>query len=116
MSSQSKQSVIDAMLRQMVLQPFLSAAKVIDVEGNVFAKYERSPNIIGSNWYLQLDSRLPLTKKIPFSNNDGYLLVTSDTIPSLFTLKSPLFSSKYCYLLWAICRPRAIYRHGNQIC
>ena len=38
MSSQSKQSVIDAMLRQMVLQPFLSAAKVIDVEGNVFAR------------------------------------------------------------------------------
>ena len=52
MSSQSKQSVIDAMLRQMVLQPFLSAAKVIDVEGNVFAKYERSPNTIVPNWYL----------------------------------------------------------------
>jgi hypothetical protein len=79
MSSQSKQSVIDAMLRQMVLQPFLSAAKVIDVEGNVFAKYERSPNTIVPNWYLQLDSAPTVNKKIPFSNNDGYLLVTSDT-------------------------------------
>jgi len=79
MSSQSKQSVIDAMLRQMVLQPFLSAAKVIDVEGNVFAKYERSPNTIVPNWYLQLDSAPAVNKKIPFSNNDGYLLVTSDT-------------------------------------
>ena len=79
LSSQSKQSVIDAMLRQMVLQPFLSAAKVIDVEGNVFAKYERSPNTIVPNWYLQLDSAPAVNKKIPFSNNDGYLLVTSDT-------------------------------------
>ncbi|WP_421713601.1 hypothetical protein [Alteromonas abrolhosensis] len=78
LSTQSKQSIIDALLSQMVLQPFLSAAKAIDVEGNVFAKYERAPNITIPSWYLQLDSTPAFDRKIPLANNEGYLLVTSD--------------------------------------
>ena len=76
--TQSKQSLIDSLLSQLVLQPFLSAAKVIDVEGNVFAKYERPPNIIIPTWYLQLDSAPAINEKTPLSNNEGYLWVTSD--------------------------------------
>lgn len=77
-SVEFKVSVMDSLLRQMVLQPFLSAVKAVDSQGEVLADHSRSFNVSIPKWYTQIDSTPAVNKKLRFSDGNGYLMVTSD--------------------------------------